>query len=217
MSALLVYVHGLWLNGWEATWLCHRLSKHLGCATRLFHYPSVTADLAANARALAEFLAKTRTDTLHLVGHSLGGLIILEFFERLPEGALLQNGLPLAPGRIVLLASPVGGSRAAQRLAQHPFGNAIMGATATQALLEPRARHWSGGRDLGLIAGDLSLGMGKLVAEIDAPNDGTVLVEETCLAGAKEHVTLHVSHSGMMLSAAVALKTAAFLQSGSFE
>jgi pimeloyl-ACP methyl ester carboxylesterase len=216
MSALLVYVHGLWLNGWEAAWLRHRLSQHLGCATRLFHYPSVTADLAANARALAEFLAETRTDTLHLVGHSLGGLIILEFFERLLEGGLLQNGLPLAPGRIVLLASPVGGSRAAQRLAQQPFGNAIMGATASQALLEPRARHWSGVRDLGLIAGDLSLGMGKLMGEIDAPNDGTVLVEETYLAGAKEHLTLRVSHSGMMLSTAVARKTATFLRSGSF-
>ena len=55
------------------------------------------------------------------------------------------------------------------------------------------------------------------VREIDAPNDGTVLVEETYLAGAKEHVTLRVSHSGMMLSAAVARKTAAFLRSGSFE
>jgi hypothetical protein len=218
MNALVVYVHGLWLNGWEAAWLRHRLTQHLGCATRLFHYPSVTADLKVNAHALGGFLARMHADTLHLVGHSLGGSVILEFFDcELSPGGLLQNGLPLPPGRIVLLGSPVRGSRVAQRLARRPFGRAIMGATAAQVLLDPTPRRWDGARELGVIAGDLSLGLGKLVGRIDAPNDGTVLVEETRLTGAKEHTTLPVSHSGMMLSATVASQTAAFLRDGRFE
>jgi pimeloyl-ACP methyl ester carboxylesterase len=218
MNALVVYVHGLWLNGWEAAWLRRRLRQRLGCATRVFHYPSVTADLKANARALGGFLARMRADTLHLVGHSMGGSVILEFFEgELSPGGVLQNGFPLPPGRIVLLASPVSGSRVAQRLARRPFGRAIMGATAAQVLLEPPARRWNGARELAVIAGDLSLGLGQLMGRIDAPNDGTVLVEETRLAGAKEHMTLPVSHSGMMLSAKVASQTAAFLRDGRFE
>jgi len=89
MSAVLVYVHGLWLNGWESAGLCRRLSRQLQCETRVFHYPSVTAGVSANAHALARFLAQTRADTLHLVGHSMGGSIILECFE----SALAADGL----------------------------------------------------------------------------------------------------------------------------
>ncbi len=207
MSVMVVYVHGLWLNGWEAAWFRQRLSRQLSCDTCAFPYPSVTADLATNARALAAYLARMRVDTLHLVGHSMGGLVILECLERV---------LSLPPGRIVLLASPVRGSRAAQRLARWPFGRRMMGLTAAEVLLEPRVRQWSGARDLGTIAGDRPLGSGHLLGQFDAPNDGTVLVEETHLAGAREHLQLRVSHSGMMLSAEVARQTAAFLRDGRF-
>jgi pimeloyl-ACP methyl ester carboxylesterase len=217
MSVMVVYVHGLWLNGWEAAWLRHRLSRQLGCSTCAFPYPSVTADLATNARALAAFLATIGADTLHLVGHSMGGLVILECLESvLPAPGTEPRDRPLPPGRIVLLASPVRGSRAAQRFAGWPFGRRIMGVTAGEVLLEPRARHWSGARDLGVIAGDRPLGSGHFLGRFEAPNDGTVLVEETRLAGAREHLQLRVSHSGMMLSAQVAQQTAAFLRDGRF-
>jgi len=216
-SALVVYVHGLWLNGWEAAWLRRRLARELGCQTRLFPYLSMTADLTTNARALAEFLAQTRTDTLHLVGHSMGGALILEFFEReVSADGLLGSGRPLPPGRIVLLGSPVRGSRAAQRLARLPYGRTMLGSMAHELLLEPRERHWGGARDLGVIAGDVPLGLGRLIGPFDAPNDGTVLVEETRQPGAKAQLTLHVTHSGLLFSAAVARQTAAFLRDGRF-
>jgi pimeloyl-ACP methyl ester carboxylesterase len=207
MSTVVVYVHGLWLNGWEGAWLRRRLSRQLKCATRRFAYPSVTADLNANARALGRFLAATPADTLHLVGHSLGGLVILELF---------RNGSPLPPGRVVLLGSPVRGSRSAQRLAQLPFGKRIMGMSGDALSPAPGERHWQGGRDLGIIAGHLSLGMGRLLGAIDAPNDGTVLIEETRMIGALQHVNLPVSHSGMVFSAVVARQIAAFLRDGRF-
>ena len=151
---------------------------------------------------LPHFWHASSADTLHLVGHSMGGLVILECLESvLRTPAVEPRDRPLPPGRIVLLASPVQGSRAAQRLARWPFGRRIMGLTAGEVLLEPRTRQWSGARDLGVIAGDRPLGSGHLLGPFDAPNDGTVLVEETRLAGAREHLQLRVSHSGMMLSA----------------
>ena len=214
---MVVYVHGLWLNGWEAAWLRRRLSRELQCATCAFPYPSVTADLATNARSLAAFLARIRVDTLHLVGHSMGGLVILECLESVlrAPGSESRDG-PLPPGRIVLLGSPVRGSHAARRLARSTFGRRIMGLTAGEVLLEPRVRQWSGARDLGIIAGDRPLGSGHLFGRFHAPNDGTVMVEETRLAGAREHLQLRVSHSGMMLSAEVARQTAEFLRAGRF-
>jgi hypothetical protein len=44
-----------------------------------------------------------------------------------------------------------------------------------------------------------------------------VAVEETQLAGASDHIVLPISHTGMLLSAAVAHQAAYFLQHGGFE
>jgi pimeloyl-ACP methyl ester carboxylesterase len=218
VSAVVVYVHGLWLSGRESVWLRRRLSSELGAEARAFTYPSVRAKITDNAIALGRQLAAIRTDTLHLVGHSLGGLVILKLFELShPVHGLLGDGWALPPGRVVLLGSPVRGSRSAQRLSRLPFGKNIMGVTVREALLTPSARHWDGARDLGIIAGNLGLGLGRLLGRMGAPNDGTVLVEETRLADATAHLTLRVSHSGMVFSAVVAERTAAFLRDGRFE
>jgi len=208
MSTVAVYVHGLWLNGWEGSLLCHRVGQQLGCRTRQFPYPSVSSGMAANVAALGRFLADIPADTLHLVGHSMGGLLILELFEQ---------ELALPPGRVVLLGSPVRGSQAAQNLARLPLGRQIMGAMAAQALLTPRDYRWSGARELGTVAGNFAFGLGGLVGHLEAPNDGTVLVEETQLPGATDHRTMHVSHTGLVLSQDVARQTAAFLQHGRFD
>jgi hypothetical protein len=216
VSTLVVYVHGLWLNGWESVLLRRRLSRDLKCRTLSFPYPSVNADLAANARALGEFLASARADTLHLVAHSMGGLVILELFDRMTSGRF-ANGRVLPPGRVVLLGSPVQGSRAARKLAQRSLGRRLLGRTACETLLGTRARIWGGARDLGVIAGDLSIGFGRLVGPFDEPNDGTVMVSETRLEGARQHLTVRTSHSALVYAGGVARHTAAFLRDGRFE
>ena len=217
MTIRVVYVHGLWLNGWESVLLRRRLSEQMGCETSVFSYPSVGEGASANARALGGFLERMSADTLHLVAHSLGGLMVLELFESvLSAQGRFPGGRALPPGRIVLLGSPVQGSSAAQNLARSPFGRSILGLTANQVLVAPRARRWSGARDLGVIAGSLSLGFGRLMGPLHGPNDGTVLVEETRLPGAAQHLTLRVSHSALVYSAAVARHAAAFLREGRF-
>jgi Alpha/beta hydrolase family len=212
---LVVYVHGLWLNGWESALLRRRLSRDLGCRTRSFPYPSVSSGLAANARALGEFLRKERADTVHLVGHSLGGLVILELFDGAVSDGV-ANGVMPPPGRIVLLGCPARGSRAARNLARRPFGRYMLGRTGREALPVSRERTWSAARDLGVIAGDLPIGFGRLVGPFDEPNDGTVMVSETQIAGARQHLTVHTSHSALVYSDAVAHHTAAFLRDGRF-
>ena len=164
---------------------------------------------AANARALAEYLSAIRADTLHLVGHSLGGLVILKLFE---EHAQALARLP--PGRIVLLGSPLRGSRTARNLARLPFGKKIMGLGVGEELLVPRERRWRQSRDLGVIAGDLGVGLGRLVGPLGGASDGTILVEETQIEGAADRVVLRVSHTGMLFSAAVARAAARLPEHG---
>lgn len=210
MSTVIVYVHGLWQRGSEALWLRRRLARDVVADVRTFSYPSVAADAGANARALAKFLTAIRADTLHLVGHSLGGVVIWKAFEE--EGAAAR----LPPGRIVLMGAPLRGSRSARNLARLPFGRQIMGLGVGEELLEPRERLWHGSRELGVIAGDLGVGLGRLVGMLKGASDGTILVEETQIRGAADHVVLRVSHTGMLFSAAAAGAAAAFLRMGRF-
>lgn len=214
---MVVYVHGLWHRGTEALWLRRRLARDLMAETCAFTYPSVRNDVATNARALSDFLQGISADTVHIVAHSLGGLVTLELFERWITGDTFANGSRLPPGRVVLLGSPVRGSLTAQRLAQIKFGKKILGATVNDVLLSSRLRRWNSSRELGVLAGDLGFGLGRLVGRLDMPNDGTVLVEETFIEGATDCLSLRVSHSGMVFSARLAEHVAAFLQYGRFQ
>jgi fermentation-respiration switch protein FrsA (DUF1100 family) len=209
VGTVVVYVHGLWLTGIEGGFLRKRLANELNAETRAFSYPSVTLSITANAGSLARKLTELRADTLHLVGHSLGGLVIFKLFES-------GQGAHLPPGRIVLLGSPLNGSRAALNLARLPFGKKILGKGVHEELLSQRERSWNGQRELGVVAGSLSVGLGRLVGTRGAPSDGTIFVDETRLAGMSQHLVLRVSHSGLPFSATVARQTAAFLSTGNF-
>jgi pimeloyl-ACP methyl ester carboxylesterase len=209
MSTVVVYVHGLWLSGLEGALLRRRLAAELNAETRAFSYPSVSSSVSANAASLGEFLSTLQADTLHLVGHSLGGLVILKLFE-------LGAADLLPAGRIVFLGSPLTGSRAALNLARVPLGKMLLGEGVREELLSARERRWRGRRELGVIAGNLSMGLGKLVGTRGAPNDGTIFVEETRLPGISQHLVLPVSHTGLPFSRSVARQTAAFLRSGKF-
>jgi pimeloyl-ACP methyl ester carboxylesterase len=211
MRTVVVYVHGLWQRGGEAVLLRRRLARVLDAEAPAFSYRSVTADAATNARALAAYLLRIDADTLHLVGHSLGGLMIQKLFE---ADSGMHTRLP--PGRVVMLGSPLGGSRTARNLARLPLGRKIMGRSVAEELLVPRERRWQAPRELGVIAGNFGVGLGLLVGRLGAESDGTVLVEETQLAGTTERLVLRVSHTGLLLSEAVAARAAAFLRTGRF-
>jgi hypothetical protein len=95
-------------------------------------------------------------------------------------------------------------------------GAAVLGRLALQELVGERRRCWTQPRDLGVIAGCTSAGMGRFVSNLPEPNDGTVAVDETRISGMKEHLVLPVTHTGMMLSSEVADRTARFLHGGVF-
>jgi pimeloyl-ACP methyl ester carboxylesterase len=211
VRTVIVYVHGLWQSGGEAILLRRRLARDFGADTMAFSYPSVAQNASGNARVLAEYLSAIRADTLHLVGHSLGGVMILKSFEESPQ---MQASLP--PGRIVCMGSPLRGSITARNLARLPLGKKIMGLSVAQEVMVPRERRWTGPRELGIIAGDAGFGLGRLVGKLGGPSDGTILLEEVQIEGAADRTVMRVSHTGMLFSAAVARAAAGFLRTGRF-
>ncbi len=219
MSAIVVYVHGLWLTGVEALYLRRELARELHAEDLNFRYSSMAGTIGQSAAELGKFLAaacerRGRTvGTMHLVGHSMGGLVILKLFENPP---------PLPPGRILLLGPPIQGSRAARGLAQLPFGRNLLGRAYDDAAFDAAQcapappRRWGGARQLGIIAGESAFGLAHLVTRFDGPNDGVVEVEETRLEGAADHLTLAAHHSGLLFSREVVRQGAEFLRTGKF-
>lgn len=195
------------MPGTELYLLRKRLEPE-GFVTRQFSYRSVAESLNDNAARLARFLAEVPGERVHLVGHSLGGVVLLRMLEREP---------PARDGRVVCLASPLRGSRAARALADWPAGGRLLGKSSVYFLDEQGLPPWSGGRQLGIIAGDVPMGLGHLFGKVPAPHDGTIAVEETRLAGATDHIVLPVSHLSVLLSRSAADQVLHFLQHGVFD
>jgi pimeloyl-ACP methyl ester carboxylesterase len=206
MAPTVILVHGLWMGEFELSALRHRLTT-LGFNAIAFTYPSVRGTMTEHVARLREFAAKQETDALHFVGHSLGGLVVLKMLE-------LTEAWP--PGRAVLLGSPVQGCTAARGVARLPFVGGLLGRAVHDEVIDCQPREWSGKREIGVIAGSLGLGLGRLFANLDTDHDGTILVEETKLPGATDHIVLPISHTGMVLSSVVAEQSAYFLQHGKF-
>jgi len=186
--------------------LRRRLAPH-GLAIREFDYPSVTGSLTANARALADFIDSLPGDTIHLVGHSLGGVVIR---------AMLDVRVPARIGRVVCLGSPLRGSRTGRRLARLPGGRRVIGNSLRELDANGGFDSWPAGVEAGSIAGSLAFGVGLLFGPFFAPNDGTVAVAETQVAGLTDHVALRVSHMALLWSAQVADQVEHFVLHGRF-
>ncbi len=201
-----VLVHGLWVHG-IAMELMRRRVARAGYQALAYSYPSMRLTLTENAGRLARYLRELPASRLHLVGHSLGGLIVLRAIE-------LAISLP--PGRVVLAGTPFVESYTARRLARLPGGRTALGRSLPEWLGAAHSRP-APVREIGVIAGNSPFGLGRLVApDLPRPNDGVVSVEETRLPGMHDHVVLPVSHSGMLISRAVARQMCAFLRDGAF-
>lgn len=199
-----VLVHGLWMNGLAMLPLARRLER---CGHEVIRhgYQSVRRGLRENARRLAA-VCERRAAPLHLVGHSLGGPLIMTMLHDHPH---------IRVHRVVLLGSPYVNSVVAEGMARFMASRSMLGRTIQDWLRQPRPPV-PAGVELGVIAGDVSLGLGRLFARLPKPNDGVVVLEETRVPGAADSIVLHTSHSAMLVSPAVARAICAFLRNGSF-
>lgn len=215
LRGTVLYVHGLWQSGAEALLLRRRLAAY-GWRLRVLPYSSLgeRPDAVAHRGAREALrLAAGTAQPVHLLGHSLGGLIIYRMFE---QGLLAADPFSGDFCRVVLLGSPVAGTRSARALASWRHGRRMLGVAGAAELLDERRREWRHAAELGLIAGNRPLGLGRLLTDFDDDNDGTVSVAETRLAGARAHRVLPVNHTGLLLSPEVARAIARFFEHGDF-
>ena len=205
MPETVILLHGLWMPALVMGVLAARL-RRCGYRVRLFAYHSLSKTLEHNALKLADFVREQGDAEIHLVGHSLGGLVILQALQAHPE---------LVSGHVVLLGSPVRGSVVAQRLQRSGITRWMIGSSGERGLLGDGPT-WQGQLPLGVIAGRRPLGIGQVTGGLRGENDGTVTVAETTLENASESIRVHATHTELLVSRVVADEVCMFLKNGHF-
>jgi len=206
--ATVILVHGLWTPA--AVFAVHgRWLQKAGYRVRRFAYASVRATLSENAQALRRFIAATAASDIHLVGHSLGGLIILEALTPVPDPRVR---------RLVLLGTPCVDSHCARRLARVTGLPALLGRSLMEWMSRPAGAAIVPPSTVavGVIAGTRSVGLGRVVPGLPQPNDGVVALNETRLPAAADFIALPIAHSQMLASRACGAQLMSFLETGRF-
>jgi len=171
----------------------------------VFDYASVFGDSTRTCERLRTRMREVEAERVHLVGHSLGGILALEATRRMRD---------LPRGHIVCLGPPLKGSSVARLLAHFPGGRWILG--SNRNVLVAGVERWDGSRPVGVVAGQMPFGLGVTIGALTAPHDGTVAVEETRLGGLADHCTVDATHTGLLFSSDVAELTVGFLRNGRF-
>ncbi len=200
----IVLVHGLWMRGFTLTTLRRRLERE-GFSVEIFDYASVFHTPVVSIEKLLHRAKLSKKIKVHFVGHSLGGLLVLQALQKEPD---------LANGRVVCLGSPLRGSAVARALAGFPGGFILLGRSIET--LRNGLDRWDGEQQVGMVAGRVPLGLGLAIGGLVAPHDGTVSVEETQLPGLTDHCIVAATHTGLPFSDEVARQTIAFLTSARF-
>src|SRR5476649_2276800 len=206
--ATVVFVHGAIVRGWEMALLRRRL-RRLGYRVRQFRYRSMMKGLDDNARRLGEFLRETEGDTLHVIGHSMGGVLVRQVFEQNPDPR---------PGRLIAIGSPLLDCWVGRRFCRvhSRIGRWMVGRTVADHIARPSDRVWRGARDFGVLAGTYRFGIGAIFKSLPRPSDGVVLLDETRLQGVQAHTTFRLNHFGMLFSTRCCAQVARFLATGAF-
>ena len=189
-------VHGFLANTLMLSLLGSRLRGH-GYHTRAWGYRNMRCSILVHARKFTDTLRELDSDpsidSIHLVTHSMGGII---------ARAALDSFRPRKIGRVVMLAPPNRGSFVATAMAR-PLG----------WLFQPIVELSTAGDSLvNSLAMPRGLEIGVIAAEWDA------LVEEasTHPDAPHAHATIPCLHSGLLFRRETATLVAAFLEHGRF-
>jgi len=161
------------------------------------------AGIEANVERLALFSGNRSS---HFIGHSLGGVLVLEMLNRHPE---------IEVSSALLLGAPVRGCLAGRRFGHHHAGRWMMGGCGP--LWDEREARWRRDAPLGVVAGSLPLGLGRVFGRLPGENDGVVCVSETEVEGMAARTVVPQGHSMLIVSGQVGRLAERFLSAARFE
>jgi pimeloyl-ACP methyl ester carboxylesterase len=211
-SECVVLVHGLWRSGFAMRSIASDLEDH-GYQTVSVDYPSTQEEIPELVQGYLlksyEECAQTGAKKIHLVSHSMGGILIRQFLQ--------SHSLP-AGSRVVMLSPPNQGSELSEKFGeswwyQWAVGPAGVSLSANQGGIISKLREIA--EPVGIIAAyrDWSVWPN---AWLPHPNDGTVSVESMKLAEMDDFILVNSGHALMRFNDEVQSQIRQFLAVGEF-
>lgn len=189
-------IHGYLANKYLLAPLARRLRRH-GYGTTPWGYWNIQCSLLVHADRFSRELERLDADpaigTIHIVTHSMGGIV---------ARAALDRFRPRKLGRLVMLAPPNHGSFVATR-AVPTFGRFLRPVTELSTACDSLVNQLPTPQDLdiGVIAAQYDALVSEASTHPDVPHT---------------HVTLPTWHTGLLFDPATATLVADFLASGTF-
>jgi pimeloyl-ACP methyl ester carboxylesterase len=151
------------------------------------------------------------TGDLHIVCHSMGGLV---------ARALINLRRPKSLGHVVMLGTPNGGSEIADALDRQPLLRLVLGKSPPTLLTQrPEAIDRLLGEidySVGIVAGGRTVFPFGLSRLLPKPNDGKVSIASTRVEGAADHIVLPLPHMLLPYHRSVHRQVVYFLGQGRF-
>ncbi len=209
-------LHGLGRTGLSMHPIASAM-RRAGCPTLSpwYGHGRTMAGIVAHLAPRIDRFAAAHPGPLHIVTHSLGGLV---------ARALITANRPAGLGRVVMLSPPNAGSELADFATRLGLGRIILGRVgdhlrARKAAMVAEAVAAELGPvdfDLGIIAGSRRLDPLLAARLLSGPNDGKVAVAATMVDGMHDHIVLPVQHSLMLYDRSVIAQVCAYLADGRF-
>jgi len=213
-------------------WPMARRFKRQGYQTLIFQNRYLLKTPEQNAQRLRLILRGLTAARVHLLGHSLGGIVIMHALRLNTEQPAANR---FATGKVVLIASPVNGSEFARLLHSKRLLRPLMSRCAVGGVLNGMPEELDG-RETGVISGSARMGLAAMIYKpehlsdgscnraADSPNggpnsssnDGMINEFETRLSGARDAITVPQSHASMLFSRHCTELAIRFLRYGRF-
>jgi hypothetical protein len=207
---LVVLLHGLG-RGKTSMWLLASRLEDAGFAIKRVGYGSLDQtpdEILEEITAQINECCQKFPQSVHFVGHSLGGLMVR---------AYLQNNRVKKLGRVVLLGTPNKGTAAADHFHDSwlmkllgPTANAL-GTNAESFPVSLAPPYYP----VGIIAGRMDSKLNDPILPGD--DDGLVSIEATKIDNMTDFIVIETGHSMMRYDREVADQTIAFIKYGEFE
>jgi len=203
-----VLVHGFLRSGSNMRYLALKLEQH-GYRVLVPTLPTTFRSI----RECSEYLARVLEGHIHgggvthFVGHSMGGLVIRDYLSRHEIEGL---------GRVVLIATPSGGS---------PYANLMLGVPFSQQIFESLLDLANPGPDIGLPRNVPAPDVGIIIGTqpdvvrrflLPGEHDGVVTAESVRSIAASGEMLIPASHRQIHWRADTAGAIVSFLETGEF-
>jgi pimeloyl-ACP methyl ester carboxylesterase len=202
-----VLLHGIIRSSKSIYKVADRLRAE-GFACYPMEYPSTQISIPEIAEYLDSIIRQLEGhDEIHLVGHSMGGLVIRAWFDQHSDPRI---------GRVVMLGTPNYGAEMADLFKRNVLFRTLYGPAGRQLVTDADGlipKLPAPPVEFAVIAGGRSDGKGWNPLLI-GDDDGTVTVKSVRLAGAADASVVPVLHHALLGEPEVAKQTARFLQTG---